>query len=904
LGKGRVIVVSSPTRNAGELLAEFKASGRQEAFEEIVRRYAAMVFGVCLKTTRNAHDAEDATQAVFLTLAVQCKTEKGDITYVGPWLQKVARRISLDLRRSKKRREVRETNHATANGNGNGSASGNGHSNGAYHDNGSAGIDVEELKVVLNEELNQLPAKYRLPMILHYYGGLTREEIASELGCKPSTLGVRIHRGRQMLAKRLTLRGATPVAMGMSLAVGLSLAVRATVSDGMVVSTSHAAAKLMAGEQLGTVISSHVLAVAQGAAGVAMLAKLKLVAAVVVAAVVLGAGAGAAAKVLPIESLKLQWPISFDGVFRLPSFRSPFRAPQANAAGAARGGPGRSWNDALAAAARTAAEASPVQTVMWVSNDPGSTGNRPRPRPGAAVESGHRNVGGIAAAGRVLAHVVTSVVSSHFSKPAYASAAPAPVAAPAPPVAPVQDRPSGAAAPAQPRPASASGNARAAGGGGGTVQFDGDVRLSNSGTLYALRPPPGMNAPTSAGAPPLPPSASHNAATPSPVPPRTPVAVTGPTLTVAAAPGSRGSVTLDGGSFAVPNQVIGGRGHGEFRQRGGTNTVTNMRLGVDPGSYGEYRLEGGVLVFKPGRTPTGTPSGAPSGGRPRDAAPQVGDTGLEIGDQGTGVFLMGDASGTGAIDTRSDSPTGSLVVRGDPRGAGTFRGWGGVSMNGFFDHNGQAIADGYGVDRALEFTGFRYVGNSIENPTAGGTSGWFARDHGKLVLPNIRVRPGTGTYTWGEDPGDETLDLVNSVRLTLHDVDKAGLMRVSLLSKDNGEVPALPRGHTFIGVWELETGTLQHGDVDITVRYDDGMANELHLNENVLKLWRYQDGQWIRMDHDASFWRDVDQHLLGVTAPAGNFEFFAVSAPEPSTVSVIALGAAAALLRRRRRSVA
>ena len=98
-GNGRVILASP--RNAVDLLAEFKLTGRQEAFEEVVRRYAAMVFGVCLKTTRNAHDAEDATQAVFLNLAVYTKTNSEPVTYVGPWLQKVARRVSLDIRRSK-----------------------------------------------------------------------------------------------------------------------------------------------------------------------------------------------------------------------------------------------------------------------------------------------------------------------------------------------------------------------------------------------------------------------------------------------------------------------------------------------------------------------------------------------------------------------------------------------------------------------------------------------------------------------------------------------------------------------------------------------------------------------------------------------------------------------------------
>jgi len=46
-------------------------------------------------------------------------------------------------------------------------------------------------------KLDKLPAKYRLPLILHYFGGLKPEDMAKELGCKPSTLGVRLHRGRK-----------------------------------------------------------------------------------------------------------------------------------------------------------------------------------------------------------------------------------------------------------------------------------------------------------------------------------------------------------------------------------------------------------------------------------------------------------------------------------------------------------------------------------------------------------------------------------------------------------------------------------------------------------------------------------------------------------------------------------
>jgi DNA-directed RNA polymerase specialized sigma24 family protein len=43
------------------------------------------------------------------------------------------------------------------------------------------------------EELNQLPAKYRMPLVMHYFGGLSREEMAEQLGWQPSRpLGVRV----------------------------------------------------------------------------------------------------------------------------------------------------------------------------------------------------------------------------------------------------------------------------------------------------------------------------------------------------------------------------------------------------------------------------------------------------------------------------------------------------------------------------------------------------------------------------------------------------------------------------------------------------------------------------------------------------------------------------------------
>ena len=116
-----MIQLPPPTISTAEdLLVQFEQTGDTAPFEEIVRRYSGMVYGVCYRVTRNAHDAEDATQATFLKLATYARTgfgtrgdsdrmsEPGRPPRVGPWLQQVAKTTSVDLRRSKTRRQNRE----------------------------------------------------------------------------------------------------------------------------------------------------------------------------------------------------------------------------------------------------------------------------------------------------------------------------------------------------------------------------------------------------------------------------------------------------------------------------------------------------------------------------------------------------------------------------------------------------------------------------------------------------------------------------------------------------------------------------------------------------------------------------------------------------------------------------
>ena len=94
------------TMSDAQLLDRF-VSGRDEAaeaaFEELMIRHAPMVLDVCRGALHDAHDAEDAFQAVFLVLA----SRAGSIRRAGSiasWLFGVARRVAARSRRGAARR--------------------------------------------------------------------------------------------------------------------------------------------------------------------------------------------------------------------------------------------------------------------------------------------------------------------------------------------------------------------------------------------------------------------------------------------------------------------------------------------------------------------------------------------------------------------------------------------------------------------------------------------------------------------------------------------------------------------------------------------------------------------------------------------------------------------------------
>src|SRR5262245_45686933 len=253
----------------GQLLEAFVVRGDGAAFEALVRRHAPMVLGVCRRVAGDGHDADDAFQAAFLVLV----RKAGAVVprdLVGNWLYGVAYRTALKARALAGRRRLRERSMTD------------------MPRPQPAAEDRAELLALLDRELERLPAKYRVPIILCDLEGRTRRDAAHQLGLPTGTLSGRLTSARRLLAKRLARHGLA--VSGTALGVALE-AQAAVVSNDVVSATIKSAALFAAGSAAAAgMVPGEAAALAEGVIKSMLLTKLKLTTAVLVAAAAIGAG--------------------------------------------------------------------------------------------------------------------------------------------------------------------------------------------------------------------------------------------------------------------------------------------------------------------------------------------------------------------------------------------------------------------------------------------------------------------------------------------------------------------------------------------------------------------------------------------------------------------------------------
>ena len=178
-------------------LAQKAANGDIEAFEAIYWKYHRRVFGTCMQMTRNAAEAEDVTQKVFILLFRKIGSFRGESSFY-TWLHRMTfNQVLMHFRHNKSRKDSpNECGESLE-------------ENTTYKVKSDHNQVLERLQ--LSEAIAQLADGYRRVLILHDIQGFEHEEIARILGCATGTTKSQLHKARRKL--RVLLMGETDVSI-------------------------------------------------------------------------------------------------------------------------------------------------------------------------------------------------------------------------------------------------------------------------------------------------------------------------------------------------------------------------------------------------------------------------------------------------------------------------------------------------------------------------------------------------------------------------------------------------------------------------------------------------------------------------------------------------------------------
>jgi len=165
--------------------------GENSAFGKIVERYWNMVVALALSKVSDAAEAEDIAQESFLKAYSQLANLRDPSRLVG-WLSKITmQQCSNSLRKTVRRRRAlgcRATPVEVLN------------EQPVLRANPS--LTQNQIQFV-RQTVRKLPEKFRTLIIMRFVAGLSTVKIAEQLGKRPGTVRVRLHRAYKLLRKDL-----------------------------------------------------------------------------------------------------------------------------------------------------------------------------------------------------------------------------------------------------------------------------------------------------------------------------------------------------------------------------------------------------------------------------------------------------------------------------------------------------------------------------------------------------------------------------------------------------------------------------------------------------------------------------------------------------------------------------
>ena len=181
------------------LVSRAKA-GDFEAFEQLVTRHEGRVYSIAMNILRQRQDAEDVTQTVFLNALEHLDGFREEASFA-TWITRVA--VHTALKALRKRKGLSTVSIDASNEDESGEIR---HPEliAEWPGDPAKILDRKDLRRVLDEAIDALPANHRVVFALRDIEGLSVRETSEALGISEGNVKVRLLRARLALRERLT----------------------------------------------------------------------------------------------------------------------------------------------------------------------------------------------------------------------------------------------------------------------------------------------------------------------------------------------------------------------------------------------------------------------------------------------------------------------------------------------------------------------------------------------------------------------------------------------------------------------------------------------------------------------------------------------------------------------------
>lgn len=186
-------VLSFTEQEEANLVAASK-KGDQDSFAQLVQQHQRRVFNLVFRMLQQYEEANEVTQETFLAAWLGLPSFRGDARF-STWLYRIAYNCALKQLEQRKRDKAiqmeLQTEEMVASS--------------TQEQRVNAEIESHARQALVQEQLANLPAKYRIVLVLRHLQDMTYEEMAEILTMPIGTIKTHLFRARNLLKERLEM---------------------------------------------------------------------------------------------------------------------------------------------------------------------------------------------------------------------------------------------------------------------------------------------------------------------------------------------------------------------------------------------------------------------------------------------------------------------------------------------------------------------------------------------------------------------------------------------------------------------------------------------------------------------------------------------------------------------------